>query len=400
MSEANSPVRYPNAVAVGLVCMLTAASAAMHQFKMPMIMGQVIESTGMSETAATWTMSIFLLTAVIFALPAGTVAARFGAKNVMLCFAVIASAGSVLGALTTSTAIILISRAIEGIGFIFVGIAGVTCVVSYVEPNKIGRAIGIWATWVPIGQIAAFNLTTLLIQFMSWQVIWYIFAAFTLVMAVILKFVLQAPQGLPEAASQEKVKFSIPIKELFGNKQLVLVSISFLMFAYLLFIILNFFPVYAGETAIMSMGEVAIVASLPMVGSIIGSPLLGLLSEKLGRKKLYLLSLIATGIGAVLYFVNISDPRALIYIGGALVGLIGLAAPPMVLGSMGTIVGKPELIGPGSGLVTLAQNLGMFFTTVSFMAIVTGFGGFFAASLIAIPIAAVGVILAIKVKLD
>jgi len=235
---------------------------------------------------------------------------------------------------------------------------------------------------------------------MSWQVIWYIFAAFTLVMAVILKFVLQAPQGLPEAASQEKVKFSIPIKELFGNKQLVLVSISFLMFAYLLFIILNFFPVYAGETAIMSMGEVAIVASLPMVGSIIGSPLLGLLSEKLGRKKLYLLSLIATGIGAVLYFVNISDPRALIYIGGALVGLIGLAAPPMVLGSMGTIVGKPELIGPGSGLVTLAQNLGMFFTTVSFMAIVTGFGGFFAASLIAIPIAAVGVILAIKVKLD
>lgn len=393
MSGVNTAVKYQNALAVGMILMITGVTLAAHQFKVPMIMGEVAGSAGMSEGAAGWMMSIFVFTGIFLALPAGALAQKFGPKNIVILAALIAGAGSILGALTTSAAVILVSRAIEGVGFIFIAVAGPMSVISHCEPAKIGRAIGIWATWVPIGQIIAFNLTPVLVGSVSWQGIWYMFAALSIVMAFVIKAFLKAPEGLPPAPKEAE---KVPMGELFGNRNILFAGLSFSTFNYLLFAIIIFFPAYAVERGIMELGEAAFVASIPMIGSIVGSPVLGFLSEKMGRKKLYILSIAATGVGTILYYV--SDARAVIYAGGVLVGLIGLACPAMLLGSMGEVAGNPRLIGPGTGVVFTFQNVGMFLGTATFMAAVVGFGSFASASLLAIPIAGVGILLAAMMK--
>jgi hypothetical protein len=91
---------------------------------------------------------------------------------------------------------------------------------------------------------------------------------------------------------------------------------------------------------------------------------------------------------------------SMVYIGTVLFGAIGMGVPGMVLAGVGEVVDRPELAGPGMGLMMIFQNLGMFLGTLIFMPIVAMVGGSFTtAGLVLIPIAVVGLLFAIACKL-
>jgi MFS family permease len=53
---------------------------------------------------------------------------------------------------------LMVARMIEGIGIGLIGVAAPTCVSVWFPPKQRGLALGLWATWVPLGCVLMFNI--------------------------------------------------------------------------------------------------------------------------------------------------------------------------------------------------------------------------------------------------
>lgn len=353
----NSSVKYQNYLMVTLLVMLTAMMVAVCQFKVPTIMTDIADLFGMDMNTAAWTMSIFTFVGIFLALPTGSLAQKFGPKNMVIAGVAILVLGSLLGAFTTSPALLITSRGIEGIAFIFVTICGPLTVQKYVEPSKIGSAMGIWAVWVCLGQVLGNNLTPPIFAAVGMKGVWLIYPLVAVVFAILVATVIKTPAGLKaQAANDSKPHYG----ELFRNKNLWIFVLSFMIFNLVLLAVLSFAPTFMTGIGI-SVTKAAFIGSIPMLLALISSPVFGKISDVVGgRKKLYLLAMIAMGPAALMMF---AANGPVIYIGAILMGLIGLGAPAMMLSSLGEVVGKPELAGIGMGFVMLMQGAGQFLGT-------------------------------------
>jgi MFS family permease len=171
----------------------------------------------------------------------------------------------------------------------------------------------------------------------------------------------------------------------------IFASLSFTVFNLLLLAVLTFLPGYAVQSGLMSVSEASFAATIPMIGCLIGSPIMGKLSETYGRKWLYVISILASGAGALLAF---TSSRSVIYIGVILFGLVGLGAPGMVMGAIAGLVDSPEQEGAGMGILITFQNLGMFLGTSIFLPIVSMWSGnYFAAGLTLAVVSLAGAVL-------
>lgn len=388
--------KYQSYVFVTLIIMLTATTVAAHQFKVPTIMGDLAGSLNMGSSAS-WLMSIFTFVGIFLALPAGNLAQKYGAKSMVVGAALFAAVGSIIGSFATSGGLMIASRGIEGIGFILATVCGPLAVGRFVEPSKMGAAIGIWAIWVPVGQILAFNVVPLMIGSMSWNTIWIIFAVASIIMALATQFLVNSKMGnvpRPEAASGPAVKFT----DVFSQKNLWLLCFAFSLFNLVFMAAIAFVPVHLETSGMMSKAAAAFVTSLAMIICIVGIPVFGKVSDIIGsRKKPLLLALIVLGPSVALMF---SSNVTMVYVGTVLFGALGMGVPGMVLAGVGEVVDRPELAGPGMGLMMIFQNLGMFLGTLIFMPIVAMVGGSFStAGLVLIPIAVAGLLFAFACKL-
>lgn len=139
----------------------------------------------MNDVLQNWISLIYLLIIAIFALPCGFFSKKYGLKKSLLIGTIIFLVGSIFSGLATSSLIILVSRAIEGLGAAFLYVSGTALIVKAV-PDKIrGLALGINLASFYIGLTIAPFLGGFLSSNYGWQTIFYIQIPF-LILAIIL----------------------------------------------------------------------------------------------------------------------------------------------------------------------------------------------------------------------
>jgi MFS family permease len=386
VEKVTNGVKYQNYLFVSLLLMFSGMMAALNQFKLPTIMTNVASLFNMPMAQAAWMMSIFTFVGIFLALPSGNLAQKYGAKTMLVLAAGFVALGSIVGSMASSGGMMIFSRGLEGIGFIFVTVCGPMAIAKYVEPSKIGSAMGIWAVWVCLGQVIANNLTPPLFAATGLRGVWLIYAILALAMGVAVMVLIKAQQG--SAADAGGAVSGIKTSEAFKNKNLWYLCISYGLWNLVLLSILVFAPTFLIKSGV-NVQVAAFATSIPMLLALISSPVFGKLSDKIGsRKKLYLIAVLALGVGAVMMFISTG---VVMYLGAIICGLLGLGAPAMALSSMGEVVAKPELVGTGMGLIMLFQNAGMFLGSMLMPYFLQMTGGSWAiAGMILLPIALVG----------
>lgn len=380
--------KYQNYLFVSFLFMFSGMVAAMHQFKLPTIMTDVANTFNMPMEQAAWMMSIFTFVGIFLALPTGSFAQKWGPKNMVVLAAVLVAAGSLLGSVASSGGMMIFSRGVEGVGFIFVTVCGPMAIGKYVEPSKLGSAMGIWAVWVSVGQVIANNLTAPLYAAIGLSGVWVTYAVLALVLGAAVFILIKEPKDL---AIENTVQSDVKISEAFRNKNLWLLCLSFLTFNIMLMSVLVFAPTFLTSNGV-SITAAGFATSIPMLLALISSPIFGKISDKIGSSKnLYLIALFAMGPGAIMMF---SSTGAIMYLGAVILGLIGMGTPAMVLASIGKVNPKPELAGTGVGLLMTCQGLGMFLGSMFMPYFLQFTGGNWAtAGWLLFPITIIGVIL-------
>ena len=127
----------------------------------------------LGAVAMSWVSMAFLLSSAVFLVPFGKLADIWGRKRVFFTGNVIIVFTSLLCALSVSGSMLILFRAIQGIGSAMVFGTGVAIITSVYPPNERGKAIGISVTAVYVGLSLAPFLGGILTQYLGWRSIFY-----------------------------------------------------------------------------------------------------------------------------------------------------------------------------------------------------------------------------------
>lgn len=355
---------YQNPVMIGVVLLIAGISVAMIQYKVPTILTELMALFAMDAKAASWLMSIFTLMSIFVALPTGWLAQKFGAKRMMIVACGIAILGSLIGIASGSSAVLIFSRAVEGVALTILTTCGPIVVQKCVKPEKIGSAMGIWGIWGCLGSTIAAVVTPTVFETLGFSGLWILFAAIAACAAVLVSVVIRVPQeaqGQDSAVSEsdgflaEKPRY----REML-TRDIVLFFVGFAIFNICLLAILSFVPTILqmqGFDPTLS----GLISTAPMLLSVISSPLFGVISDKIGRCKPFLVAamLVMGPCTLALY----AQTGALLWVAVVVMGLVGMGGVGMFLSGYMKLLPRPELASIGMGVMILVQGLGQFLGT-------------------------------------
>ncbi|MCJ7621156.1 MAG: MFS transporter [Anaerolineae bacterium] len=379
---------------------VAAIAVSINQYKVPPVMPVLMQVFGLDLTIANLLMSIFSLSGFLLAIPAGIIVHRIGPKRsgLVAVGAVIVGAG--LGALSRGAAALLASRTVEGLSFVFMMVVGPALVSLWFSPEERGVPMGVFAAWVPVGSLIILNAAPALESAFGWQAVWWFGCLFGVFGFVVFWALVRLPKMLASApanpgqdgARQGSSERLLPtVRTALANRNVWLLGLLFFCFTMVFPGFSNNMPTYLHTVRGYSLAQAALIVSLSSLAAIVGCPLMGLLSDRIGsRKKVYTAALL---IVAVLWLLPYHLTGVAIPLFLMVFGLVGGALPTMIFASLPEVMERPELAGIGMGGVVTLQNLGLLLGPVMFGRIVQVSGNWALAGYAMIPITLLAVLI-------
>ncbi len=355
------------------VTMSAGICAPFNQFKVPPVMSTLMDSLAIDLTSAGLLMSIFAITGLLVALPAGFFLTRFGLKTTGLIALGSLLAGSALGAVSNTYGFLFTSRLLEGIGMGLIAVVGPTAISAWFPPERRGLPMGIWATWVSLGSLLIYYAAPMVDAAAGWQMVWWTAASLTGTVILLFALFFRMPPGHQESQMAGNAPDSVSIRKTISRPGLWRLALAFGCFNYAIIgVIATYYPAYLKAVQGFSLMDASLITSIKMIVVIITAPLVGWLVDRVGSpRRIILWSFIALAGFMSLPF-SISGwmiPASMV-----LLGLLAGAIPTCTFTSIPELAGKDAPAGMGMGVVLVGQNLGQLLGPVIFGALVQTFG--------------------------
>ena len=370
--------------------MLVPLTMALMQYKTPTILIPLMELFGMDAAEGSWLMSIYLLVGAIMSIPVSLLCQKIGPFKVTLCATVCAVLGSLLGAFTTSYPLLLISRGMEGMGQCACAVIGPVIIESCVNPQRVGTAMGIWAVWGSLGATIAALYVPAVYDAMGQPFLWLLDAVFA-VLATVLMFIMvkdpthynrgrgigrsrgiaRARSGAGKGGAEADVQgagVGAPVRYSTNDgykpryrdllhRDCIMCFLGFAMFNVSLLAVLGYVPTLLQlNGADVSVSGFA--STLPVMLSIISSPLFGVLSDRTGRTRLLLVVALACAGPCVEIMYTHTDWT--MWAAAVVMGLTTLGCSGLGVVALMRSLPYPSLKTKAMGVMITLQNLGSF----------------------------------------
>ena len=158
---------------------------------------------GVGMAQMEWAMMAYMVAGAALAVPAGALGDRTGRRRLYLIGTSIFVVGSAISALSPDMGVLIVGRAIQGVGSGFMGTLALAMLTSAVAHDQIAKLIGLW-TAVTSGA-AAFGpiIGGAMVQFFGWR---WMFGINVFLMAAVIPLVLrEVPRDTPDKSLNRKV---------------------------------------------------------------------------------------------------------------------------------------------------------------------------------------------------
>lgn len=133
-----------------------------------------------------WVATAYILASAMFLVPIGRIADIYGRKKIFTFGMITYTAASLLSAISTSAAMLISFRVLQGIGGAMVFSTSVAILTSVFPPQERGRVLGIYAGAVYIGLLVGPFVGGLLTQHLGWRSIFWINVPLGLLMVALI----------------------------------------------------------------------------------------------------------------------------------------------------------------------------------------------------------------------
>ncbi len=233
-----------------------------------------------------WLSSSYLWANLLFLLPAGVLLDRFSVRRVVLSAMLLCVMGTLGFALASQFYLAFMFHALAGVGNAFCFLSCVVLVSRWFEPRRQGFVLGCIITIGFMGGMLAHTPLAYLNLHFGWRNALLVDAALGALILMWLLIILKDRPGASTTPQDAPLATASSFIEAFNNKQTWLAGCytACLNLPIMVLCVLwgaSYLTVVHGMTAIPASN----VVSLILIGSIIGCPLAGYLSDKQGMRK-------------------------------------------------------------------------------------------------------------------
>lgn len=296
----------------------------------------VSQAYHLSSVEMGWIGSAYFYANIAFLIPAGLLLDRFSPRRLIALALLVCSSGVLVIALTHSVLWVVIARLLMGFGGGFCFIGCIRIAVNWFDSVHMARASGVIVSMGMLGAFLVQAPLTILMNHVGWRMatVWVAVAGYA-VMLLIYWLVRDVPpqyKSYNTARHEALAELGIwqSIKLVFAKPQNWLCAIFGSMINLPIFLIGALWGVpYLMTIHQFSNTDAALVASMVFVGTIVGSPWVGWISDKLGRRKLPMLIGVLLSLILVYTALNIHSNNVWVML--VLFFLLGLTTSVQVL---------------------------------------------------------------------
>lgn len=189
MSSITTPST-PHNNRIAYLIVLAGLGVALHIWKLPPALPDLRLQLGLSLVESGFLLSIVQIGGMSLGLIVGLLAQKIGLRRCIVFGLTLTALSSAGGALAASKVPLMLFRGLEGVGFLMVVMPGPALVRQLVDPARLSSMLGIWGCYIPLASIAALLGGSWMLSVSSWQVLWWVLTAITLLLAaLVLRYV-------------------------------------------------------------------------------------------------------------------------------------------------------------------------------------------------------------------
>ncbi len=349
------------------VVLAASLAAPLNQFKVPPVMPLLMDAFGLSVGRAGLLMSVFSITGLVLAIPAGFIYQRLGYRTAFFTAFACMMLGSIVGALSTHVGTMLASRVVEGMGLCLVTMAAPPLIRLLFAEERRGRAMAVWLVYVPLGQMIVFSAAPHITAAWGWRAVWWWAFVFT-TFAGLLFFLFVRPgsggHDLPKAGAGMKEMGRVLL-----SRDLWLLGFLFLSFNFVFIAFRTWMPTFLFRVKGLPAGYGSFLMALMSFFIIAPAPLIGRACDAIGSRKLVCILSMSVFM-VMLPLSSVLNPSILIpWL--AILGVICAFLPTAVFLAATDLIHDERLGGLTMAVIQLGQNAGMLLGPLFFGMIVS-----------------------------
>lgn len=163
-----------------IVVVVCGVIAAMHIWKLPGALAQVQVDLTISLVQAGLLLGLVQLAGMLGGIPASVIGERLGLRRTLVLGLSLLVAGTVIGAVATTSTVMMTARGLEGVGYLAVTVVAPALIRRETPARRLTIAMGAWAGFQGTATFIAVLGSSLLLQVTDWRMWYWIMAALTL----------------------------------------------------------------------------------------------------------------------------------------------------------------------------------------------------------------------------
>ena len=342
--------------------------AALHVGKLPPALPVLREALGVSLLQSGFLLSLVQLAGMTLGLLTGLAVQRVGLRRSMLAGLLVLGLTSGLGALAQGPGALLLARALEGLGFLWVVLPAPGLLRRLVPQPRLPAMLGLWSAYMPLGTALALLLGPWVLHAgapdAGWRAWWWGLSALALGFAGLVRWQVPA-DPLPCSPGRGPVP-SAAGRHLLGltlrSRPAWLLALAFAMYSGQWMAVIGFLPsIYAqaGMGAASAAWLSAGAAAVNIVGNIAAGRLLGRAPRPVRPLALLWGGFAAMSAGALLTFGAV-DAVLVRYAGVLVFSMVGGMVPATLFGLAVRLAPSPDSVSTTVGWMQQWSSLGQF----------------------------------------
>ncbi len=356
-----------------LIVIAGGVCAALHVGKLAPAIPALRDALGLSLVQAGFLLSLVQAAGMTLGVAFGALADGLGGRRSMLLGLAVLALASAGGGAATGVGALLALRAVEGFGFLLVVLPAPGLLRALAAPQAVNRLLGLWGAYMPLATALALLLGPLCIAALGWRAWWWLLAALSVAMTVVLAVAL--PDGVPAAATQQAAAGTSSVGIAWTQRLRLtlaapgpwLVALSFAMYSGQWLAVIGFLPVIASQAAVPTTAIAALTA-LAAAANIVGNVVSGrLLQRGVPPQHLLVTGFVVMALGAAATFAGGADlgsggglPPALRYAAVLLFSAVGGLIPGTLFSLAVRVAPGPHTLSTTVGWVQQWSSLGQF----------------------------------------
>ena len=348
-------------------------AAGAHLTKVPPALPALRDALGLTLVESGFIATMFNVMGMTVGMLAGVLCDRLGHKRLALAGLAVMVAGGLIGAAAPDFALLLLSRFLEGIGFIvFVVSAPALMAAAVGSVRDRSRALGLWSSYMPTGGTIALLAAPALIAAWGWRGLWVGIALGTALAALVFwRAVRAAPYG---AVSSVRL-----LVESLAQKGNLVLAALFAFYVAQWSSVMIWLPTFLVDEHDASTRTAALATALMVLVNAPGNIAGGWLLAHGVRRSALIVGAALIAAACELAMLSTGLPPAVRY-GAVLVfsACIGVI-PASIFAGLPVHAKTPQHIGTGNGIVNQASQAGQFFGPLALAWLAATLGGWSAA---------------------